>query len=153
MGRTKRLHTHWVPTRPPVATTDRSRFSVMISDTVHHTGGASPQLLGASLRHIWRLGGGVVRPEDMFRASSRHQQAHHRAACPFEATVHFSGKMLSGKRHRGGSHQGGRTRTWAGVEVLRPSVCKRAHHLRFETPAALTLLGVHGGSSRTATSA
>ena len=91
MGRTKRLHTHWVPTRPPVATTDRSRFSVMISDTVHHTGGASPQLLGASLRHIWRLGGALSVPRTCSArpaAISKHtteQHAHLKPRSTFQA--------------------------------------------------------------------
>jgi hypothetical protein len=126
MGRTERLHTHWLPTGPSVATTTRSRFSVMIRATRAPHGWCittAPRRVAAP--HL-AVGGGVVRSEDTFRASNRHQQAHHRAACPFEAAGHFSCKSLSGSRHRGGSQGGGRRNAWAGAEVLRPSVCTHA---------------------------
>ena len=70
---------------------------------------------------------GVLRhPEEAFRMSSRHQQARHRPARPFDAMTYFLCKSLSGRRHQGRSQGGGRRRTWAGAEVPRLSVCTRA---------------------------
>ena len=124
MGRTKRLHTHWVPTRPPVATTDRSRFSVMMGDTMHHTGGAPAQLYGAPLHRIWRLlGSSAITSKCSARpaATSKHTTEQHGL---FGAVTYFSCKSLSGSQHRGRSHRGGQRHTRAGEEALRPSVCK-----------------------------
>ena len=152
MGWTKRLTTHWVPTGPPVATTGRSRFTVMIRDTVQHTGGASPQLYGAPLRRIWRLGGALSVPRTCSArpaAISKHTTEQH-ARLKRRSTFRAKDCQASGieaVRIEAGDGTHGR------AQKCCDRACARVHHLRFESPAAVALTDAHAGSSRTATSA
>ena len=150
MGRTERPHTHWVPTGPPVATTIRSRFSVMIRDTVHHTVGAPPQFHGASLHRIRRLGGSSARP----------RKCSARPATTSEHTTDQHARLQRWSTFRAKRCQA------AGIEADRKEVgegaprraqkchdwaCVRVHRLGFESSAALALAGAHAGSLRMTT--
>jgi len=85
----------------------------MISDTVHHTGGASPQLLGASLRHIWRLGGALSVPRTCSArpaAISKHtteQHARFKWWATFRAT-HCQASGIEADRIEAGERAHGR---------------------------------------------
>ena len=152
MGRTERSHTHRVPPDPPDATTDPYACESRNAIGVQHTGGAPPQLLGASLHRISRFGGSLsARTKcsalpDTTGKHSTEQQGHLKSRATFRAKVCQAAGIKADRKEAGAE-------TRARAQKCRDRRRARAHHHWFKSLAAVALTGVIAVAQRMVTCA